>query len=276
MNFSKVSSMEHQTEQKQFSSKPKNQSKVSDKKLTSELTETNQMLVGTAIVLVASLVLVAEAGGSYCAGPHCGQRGPPAYLRSHPVPQYRAPYGPYHSYAVKPAVYGGPRLYTYRGYARQPRPAPAAAAPVNVHLKAAAYSPYAHAPIVAPITLAIHTGPAAAHDECRGYNCPAPAHTGLHYGLHPVKAVLLTPIVAPVAARPAYPARQSSSYRNNGPEANANAYNSHAALAGPLYRGEAIRPAGYGAGHYYQALESLKSGQHGGGYKPSKPAAGGY
>lgn len=38
-----------------------------------------------------------------------------------PVPAYKSSNnGPYHSYAVKPALYGGYSLYTYRGYARHP------------------------------------------------------------------------------------------------------------------------------------------------------------
>jgi hypothetical protein len=94
----------------------------------------------------------------------------------------RGPYGPYHSYAVRPAVYGGHGLYTYRGYARHP---PA--------YRNRPRHPRSHAP-----------APRRRPAGCRGRYCPAPprhyaappppAARRPQYGyMRPVKAVALVP-----------------------------------------------------------------------------------
>lgn len=48
----------------------------------------------------------------------------PAYHTSYAKPAYVSPYGPYHSYAARPAIYGGKKLYHYKGYTRHYPPPP--------------------------------------------------------------------------------------------------------------------------------------------------------
>lgn len=72
----------------------------------------------------------------------------------------RSPYGPYHSYAAKPAIYGGEKLYHYHGYTRHYPPPP----------------------------LTYHPRKAAAAAAGNGNYHPRPA-----YGMRPVKALALAP-----------------------------------------------------------------------------------
>lgn len=93
----------------------------------------SQILTCAALAVVSALVVVqASQYGANGARPHGSQYGqalstyPSAGCQGYNCNKQaaRSPYGPYHSYAVRPVVYGGYGLYNYKGYARHP-PAPA-------------------------------------------------------------------------------------------------------------------------------------------------------
>lgn len=101
-----------------------------------------------------SPALAHYGGGGGCHGYNCNK-----------PKNYAANNGPYHSYTVRPAIYGGHGLYTYKGYARH-GPAYNGRRGQNggAHYRAVRSSRYGH------------------QSACQGYNCHRRARQSGHYG----------------------------------------------------------------------------------------------
>lgn len=160
---------------------------------------------------------------STCRGYACNSYAPQrtniGYSNNH---QSSSPYGPYHSYAVKPAVYGGPGMYHYRGYTRSPQ-------------YRVTRSSYGNA-------------------------------QKSHYGLKPVKAVMIIP--SGYSSRYSY--RQNQSGYNS-----ASAHNSAAAYRPAQYSGRSYARAPahssrYNTGNGYRQSHYPRPAHYGGAY--SRPS----
>lgn len=128
----------------------------------------------------------AHASNKYYSGPYGHKEASAAnnYPSNTYAPGRNSPYGPYHSYAVRPALYGGHGLYNYKGYTRYHPAPPYTGAP---SYKSGAYGPghglghnggslYGMRPVKALLLVPEHSYKALAHGH--GASAKYPAHYG--------------------------------------------------------------------------------------------------
>lgn len=232
----------------------------------------SKVLCATALVVVGSLVLVSagQYGGGYnqnnagrygksnsggygqsngalmhYGGGGCGGRGCYGGASSAPAHSSQNKYGPYHSYAVRPAIYGGHGMYTYKGYARH-QPAPAA-----LYRRARSYS------MPAPSR---HYG--ASHNAGSRHYGGAASSQMAGYSMRPVKALALVHGNNYQQARPSYHRQQHQQQTGGHYRATRGAYGSGRAKASYQQRPQR---------HYQQQQQS-----HGSGYGSSSAASSQY